>query len=80
MRRGITGYSKSRKFQLARIAKGLCPMCAEPLPEGCVARCPSCTMRAREYAQAKYGHKPWVPGSRGRPPKYEYEEESHVEG
>lgn len=76
MRRGITGLSRARKFQLARIAKGLCPTCPNTLPEGCKTRCPDCTMKKREYAQAKYGHKPWVPGSRGRPPKYEYAEEN----
>jgi hypothetical protein len=36
-------------------------------------------MKKREWSQRKFGHKPWHPGGRGRPPLYEYADELDAE-
>jgi len=70
--------SGARMRQLALIKNGLCPMCGDENDRP-GKRCSDCQIKAREYAQRKHGHKPWVKGQRGRPPVVSYAADTPVE-
>lgn len=63
----VTTLSRQRKWQLARLAKGLCEICGnEPLLTK--RRCKTHALAMRRHSRKKYGYKAWRPGSCGLPP------------
>lgn len=65
--------TRQRKWQLEKIAAGLCEQCGrEPIAPGSTTRCVACRQklrdRVREAKRKKEGFGAWRPGGRGRPP------------
>ena len=59
--------TKQRKYQLAKLADGLCSICGkESLYND--ERCLACYVKFMVLVRRRAGCKPWRPGGRGRPP------------
>jgi hypothetical protein len=59
--------SKQRRWQLAKIAEGLCCQCGKREIVG-TALCGLCLKAIRLRTRKRQGNKPWRPGGKGRPP------------
>ncbi len=61
------GISKQYVSMLRKIMRGTCVRCQEPAAPG-ARECLKHARKRQRQARKRMGHKPWKPGSRGRPP------------
>ncbi len=62
--------SPQAKRQKARVEKGLCGACGEKRPTASAWYCDSCEAKHNRRARKRLGCSSWVPGGRGRPPRW----------
>lgn len=72
------GISRQRRWQLNKIAKGLCEKCGSPRNLSTV-RCDECLAKNRVHNQWRNRNKPYRPGGRGRPPLEMYRREGEAD-
>lgn len=60
--------SRQRRWQIARLAAGLCVRCGSPRKHYS-QRCDECQKSETNRAREKTGFRPWRQGGRGRKPK-----------
>jgi len=60
--------SRQRTWQRSMALAGKCINCGKT-NDGKTQRCEACRVAYNQYQRDLKGHKPWQPGSVGRPPK-----------
>jgi hypothetical protein len=60
--------SRQYRWQLQRVARGLCGQCGRRPLAHYPRLCDPCALEHRRRKQTRGGSKPWHPGGRGRPP------------
>jgi hypothetical protein len=71
--------SRQHRWQLDRLASGLCSLCGRRPLRHYARSCDPCALAQRRRRQARLGLTPWHPGGPGRPPIWS-DELLHVRG
>lgn len=69
--------SPQREYQLRMRKAGKCINCGKPADGA--ARCPECAIKLRRRRSYTDKHRPWYPGSKGRPPHFIVSEDGKPE-